>query len=79
MDNMKLEDCYDVVTVCKKCKVKYGYDLPAKYIKKVCGKRIKIPGYKDSGLCPKCDPACKEKPKGLYTGETINNHLMEAK
>ena len=61
MDNIKLEDCYDGVAICKKCKVKYGYDLPSKYIKKVCGKRIKLPGFTDNGLCPLCSPDSKEK------------------
>jgi hypothetical protein len=82
---IKLEDCYDEVSACKKCNTKYGYDLPSKFIKFICGKRIKVPGYKDNGLCPICDPQFKEKPKalrsdgfekpkGLYTSDSMNKH-----
>jgi len=73
MDNIKLEEYYDAVAVCKKCKSKYGYDLPLKYIKKICGKKIKLPGYKDDGLCPLCNPSYKQKPKALYTSDSLNN------
>jgi len=78
-DNIKLEDCYDAVAVCKKCKTEYGYDLPSKYIKKVCGKRIKLPGFKSNMLCPVCDNSYKDKPKDLNTSESINNHPLEVK
>ena len=73
--DIKLEDCYDAVAKCKKCGIKYGYDLPQKYIKNICGKRIKLQGYKDNELCPTCDPNFKDKPKpkALYTSECINN------
>ena len=79
MGDIKLEDYYDEVGICKKCKVKYGYDLPKKYIKMVCGKKIKLPGYKDNGWCPCCDPLCKEKPKALYTSDSMNNKQLETK
>ena len=66
-ENIKLEDCYDGVAKCKKCGIKYGYDIPSKFKKKILGKvKIKL-GYVDSGLCPNCDPQWKEKPKGLNT------------
>ena len=78
-DNIKLEDCYDAVDRCKKCKCEYGYDYPARYIKKIMGRRIKLPGYKDNRLCPKCDPSYKEKPKALYTSDSINNQQKEQK
>ena len=82
---IKLEDCYDEVSVCKKCNTKYGYDLPSKFIKFICGKRIKVAGYKDNGLCPFCNPLSDEKmyldkqleiskPKGLYTSDSMNKH-----
>lgn len=73
-NDIKLEDCYDEVAICKKCKVKYGYDLPSKYIKNICGKRIKLSGYKESGMCPRCDPSYKEKPKALYSSDSMNNN-----
>ena len=83
---IELKDIYDKVAKYKKCNCEYGYDLPPKYIKKILGKRIKLDGYKDKGLCPMCDDDYKDKPKiktmnldknskpkGLYTSETTNN------
>ena len=62
---IELKDMYDEVAKCNKCNCEYGYDLPSKYIKKVLGKRIKLPGFRDSGICPFCDPNYKDKPKIL--------------
>jgi len=67
MDNTKLKDIYDEVTVCKKCGIEYGYDVPTKFKKKLCGRTKIIPGYKDNGFCLRCDKSYKEKPKALYT------------
>jgi hypothetical protein len=78
MSEIKLKDCYDAVAKCSKCNCEYGYDFPTKYIKKVLGRRIKLPGFKPNNLCPICDPNYKEKPKNLKpkhlnTSETTNN------
>jgi hypothetical protein len=78
-NNIKSEDCYDAVSKCKKCKCEYGYDYPSKYVKKILGRRILLSGYKDNGLCPKCDPSFKEKPKALYTSEYTDKYITQEK
>jgi len=55
MEKIKLKDIYDEVAKCKKCGIEYGYDVPKRYKKTIMGRTKIIPGYKDNGLCCRCD------------------------
>ena len=61
MGKIKLKDIYDEVAICKKCGIEYGYDIPKKFKKTMLGRTKIIPGYKDNGLCYRCDDTFKEK------------------
>jgi len=66
-ENTPLKEIFDDVRICIKCGKEYGYDIPKKF-KKNPDK------FKDSGLCPFCDPILSKKlkplkPKGLNTSE----------
>ena len=72
MEEIKFKDIYDCVTVCKKCKKEYGYDVPNKFKQTFCGKTKILPGYIDDELCPVCNKSFIPKPKGLNTSVYSN-------